>query len=119
MRRIVVKRNAFGYIIIAVLMLLFLGSIFSVRTYGKDKEYFSESSLEAEKEYIQQVKEILSEYGLPHAGITLTKVSEDGINVEYTTKIHTGTKYSEEMTSEIEGVTLKVDRSAVHLVIEN
>lgn len=112
------KRVSLANIFLAVLVVVFICSIFSVNATGKNKTFFSESSKEAEAEYLHEVKAVLAEYYMPNAGVMLTKVSQDGINIEYSLKIHTGAVNSEEMIRELNSLKPDVACATVNLIFE-
>ena len=115
-RRTKMKKEIILYVVVAILAILLIGGLFSVKAEGK-RSYFSEKDIPAEQEYIGRVKEVLSEYHINNASITLNKISEDGTYTEYTVKIHTGINNSEEMIEKLEGLSPEVEGATVDLII--
>lgn len=115
-REIGLKKELIIYVVLAILAIICIGGLFALKAEG-DASYFSESNIEAETEYVENLKEVLSEYHMPNAGITLNRISEDGTFIEYTVMIHTGNKNSEEMIDRLESLSLAVANSSVKLVI--
>lgn len=112
------KRISLSYVILAVAIIIFLFSIFSVKAMGSNKVYFGKDTKAAEEEYVNNIKSVLAEYYMGKSGIMLSKVSEDGINIEYTVQIHTGRDNSQEMIDELKAVKLEVAASTVNLIFK-
>jgi len=103
------------WIVTTVIFIFGIGGLFKLNAEGRN-DYFSEDTGCYESEYISEVKEVLSEYYMSKAGITLTKISQDGTSIEYTVEIHTGRENSKEMMARIRRLSPKTPNSSVRVV---
>lgn len=81
------KRYRF-YLIIAFMLLI---SFFSLKVNGQGKQSITADRMfyeELEKEYTQQLSDVLAQKGYRNAGITMTKVYYEDGRREYTVQIH-------------------------------
>lgn len=107
------KKNIIVYALAAILLATSLFTLFSIKASGSNP-VISKQNIQAEKEYVKALKEVLKENCLPNAGITLTKTS-DGYTTEYTVCIHTGLEESEELLNELNAVDPKIEGSSVYI----
>ncbi|MCQ2520337.1 MAG: hypothetical protein MJ107_07395 [Lachnospiraceae bacterium] len=112
------KRISLSYVFLALAIVIFFFSIFSVKAMGGNKIYFEEDATVAEEEYINNIKSVLADYYMGKSGVMLLKVSEDGVNIEYTVQIHTGSDNSQEMIDELKAVKLEVAASKVKFIFK-
>ena len=111
------SRQTILNILLAFLFVIEIGGLFSIKTEGR-RDYFVDANKELEQEYIKEIKAVLCEYRMGNAGITLTKVSEDGTYTEYTVKIHTGRENPKEMLERIEDLSPKISDCSVSVVFD-
>lgn len=109
------KKELTFWIVAAFIIIVGIGGLFKINAEGKS-DYFSDDAKCYEDEYISEVKEVLSEYYMSKAGITLTKISQDGTSIEYTVEIHTGRENSEEMMARIKKLAPKTPKSTLRVV---
>lgn len=109
-----------GFVVLAALILVIVfGSIYSIKAVARDKTYFSTTTDQAESQYIKEVKEVLTSQQVYKAGVTMTKTTVDGSNVDYKVSIH-ASKYVYDhiddlgqVVKALEDITLEVDNSNV------
>lgn len=97
-------------IFVAVTFIVLVITIFSVKSYGNDQMNL-QSHVAEEKAYRTQLKSVLANYSEANAGITMTKVSLDGIHVEYTVSIHA--KEDEKLQKALKDVELGIENATV------
>lgn len=107
------KKNIIVYALATLLLATSLFTLISVKASGSNP-VISKQNVQAEKEYVKALKEVLKDNSLPNAGITLTKTS-DGYTTEYTVSIHTGEEESEELLNELNAVETKIEGSTVYI----
>ncbi len=107
------KKNIIVYALATLLLVTSLFTLVSVKASGSNP-VISKQNVQAEKEYVKALKEVLKDNSLPNAGITLTKTS-DGYTTEYTVSIHTGEENSEELLNELNAVDSKIEGSTVYI----
>ena len=107
------KKNIIVYALATLLLVTSLFTLVSVKASGSNP-VISKQNVQAEKEYVKALKEVLKSNSLPNAGITLTKTS-DGCTTEYTVNIHTGEENSEELLNELNAVDSKIEGSTVYI----
>ena len=107
------KKNIIVYALATLLLATSLFTLISVKSSGSNPVN-SKQNVQAEKEYVKALKEVLKDNSLPNAGITLTKTS-DGYTTEYTVSIHTGEEESEELLNELNAVETKIEGSTVYI----
>ena len=107
------KKNIIVYALATLLLATSLFTLISVKASGSNP-VISKQNVQAEKEYVKALKEVLKDNSLPNAGITLTKTS-DGYTTEYTVSIHTGEEESEELLNELNEVETKIEGSTVYI----
>lgn len=79
--------TALGAVLIAIIFFCFSRSVYSQGRSGLDVSD-RESMDESEDEYIEQVAELMKEYGCEYSGITMTKVFEADGSRSYQVLIH-------------------------------
>ena len=104
-------------IFLAIIFLIAVGGLFSVKTEGR-RDYFANDNIETEKQYIDNIKDLLEGYGVYDPGITMTKVSEDGTFTEYTVKIHTRKPCTKEMADSLDNVPIGISDCSVEVIFE-
>lgn len=102
-------------IAITVVAIIAIFGFFKIDVEGKNT-YFTENTKNAEKEYIVNVRSVLTDNYLPNAGITLTKTSENGVDMEYTMLVHTGLEDNSKIDKEIDKIVLKVKNSTIKII---
>ncbi len=107
------KKNIIVYALATLLLVTSLFTLVSVKASGSNP-VISKQNVQAEKEYVKALKEVLKSNSLPNAGITLTKTS-DGYTTEYTVSIHTGEENSEELLNELNAIDSKIEGSTVYI----
>ena len=107
------KKNIIVYALATLLLVTSLFTLVSVKASGSNP-VISKQNVQAEKEYVKALKEVLKANSLPNAGITLTKTS-DGYTTEYTVSIHTGEENSEELLNELNAVDSEIGGSTVYI----
>ena len=107
------KKNIIVYALATLLLATSLFTLISVKASGSNP-VISKQNVQAEKEYVKALKEVLKDNSLPNEGITLTKTS-DGYTTEYTVSIHTGEEESEELLNELNAVETKIEGSTVYI----
>ena len=107
------KKNIIVYVFATILLATSLFTLVSVKASGSNP-VISKQNVEAEKEYMKALKDVLNESDLKNAGITLTKTS-DGYTTEYTVNIHTGEGKSEELLNKLNTVDPKIEGSTVYI----
>ena len=84
-------RKNIGFIIISLLLMMIILTCFSMNVYSQSMENKIMADKEQtdllEKEYLKEMKHILSNYGCENAGVTMTKVYGEDIN-SYEVAIH-------------------------------
>lgn len=81
------KERSVVLIIAGILLGILILCFFSVNA-SAGEHGFSQKTDSAETEFRASVKEVLGEYGVGSAGITMSKVSYDGVNITYKVQIH-------------------------------
>lgn len=109
------KKMRLVYIIITIISIIAIGGLFKLDTEGKSR-YFSEDTKAAEQEYVAGLRAVLSSHYLPNAGITLTKRSDNGTEIEYTVIIHTGLKDNGDLNKDVEDISIDVDNSTINII---
>lgn len=106
-------------VLLALIIFIIFGSLYSIKAFSKEKAYFSTATDEAESLYVTELKEVLKENEIYRAGITMTKKTLDGLEIDYEVSIHTSDYIYDhisdwdKLTNELNKVTLKVDNSKV------
>lgn len=73
--------------IITVLAIIFVSFAFHIKAVAKEN-YFAGVDNNTEISYRTSVKDVLKAAGIKNSGITMTKQSNDGINIVYSVNIH-------------------------------
>ena len=84
-------RKNIGFILITLLLMMIILTCFSMNVYSQSMENKIMADKEQtdllEKEYLKEMKHILSNYGCENAGVTMTKVYGEDVN-SYEVAIH-------------------------------
>lgn len=110
------KKQIAVYIISILILTISVGGLFSLKTKGS-QDFFDDYDRNIDKQYISEIKDVLSEYYMGNSGITLTKTSEDGTFTEYTVEIHTGRKNSEEMVERLRALKPAGEHCSARVII--
>ena len=103
----------------ALVLIIILGSIFSIKAIARDKSYFSTATDAAESDYLAQIKEVLTCNEVYKAGVTMTKTTLDGVNIDYEVSIHTSEYIYDHISDwdglfkELDELVLEVDNACV------
>lgn len=103
----------------ALVLIIILGSIFSIKAIARDKSYFSTATDAAESDYLAQIKEVLTCNEVYKAGVTMTKTTLDGVNIDYEVSIHTSEYIYDHISDwdglfkELNELVLEVDNACV------
>lgn len=85
------ERNFYFLIILAFALVVLIVWAFSAKSFAKsDNLYVSRD--DAEHEYMESLKDVLARNAYENAGITMTKITEDAVNYEYSVLIHISNK---------------------------
>lgn len=77
------KRLIKGFVI-SLLLVVSLGSVCKINaTAGSNARSFSKETDTAETDFKSEVKNVLASLGAKNAGVTMTKICEDGMTFEY------------------------------------
>lgn len=116
--RINIKKENVVYGVFSIALLLLFFMIFSIKSEGSEKQFFSDDTKKAETEYVSELRSVLCDMHFNNAGVTLTKISEDGLNVQYTASIHLSRAIDEdELLKALYSVDIDVENSEVKIII--
>jgi len=112
------KERSIVIILAGVLLGILILCFFSVNA-SAGEPCFSKKTDAAESEFKTSVKDVLGEYGIRTAGVTMTKVSYDGVNITYKVQIHISSYKSfsetekDKLLKDLQGLNIEVDNSEV------
>lgn len=100
-------------VLLGLMLILFWGTKASAGETG-----FSRRTDAAESAYRMEVKDVLGDYGMRNAGVTMTKTTYDGVNINYSVMIHISSyninkSEKEKLVSELNALTIDVDNAGV------
>lgn len=114
------RRSNTGFIILVTLILFIIfGSFYSIKAISKEKSYFSTLTDEAESKYLKEVKEVLNCHEVYKAGVTMTKTTLDGKEIDYSVLIHASEYIYDHVSDwdglmeDLDGLKLEVDKASV------
>lgn len=100
-------------ILLGVMLILFWGTKASA-----DEPGFSARTDAAESSYRMEVKDVLGDYGMRNAGVTMTKTTYDGVNINYSVMIHISSYNinkceKERLISDLNSLEISVENAGV------
>ena len=81
------ERNLLGIVVftLGILCLSFL--LLHIKVSARES-VFNKRTNSAEVEFRSEIKQVLKDCGIKNAGVTMTKITEDGVNIDYNISIN-------------------------------
>jgi len=112
------EKNILGIILLTIVLIIAFGSVSHIKAVAKES-YFSNATDAAETQFRTEIKDVLKTYGAKNAGITMTKISEDGYSLEYRVVIslpdyiNLENGKEESIMADLNGIVLDVSEASV------
>ena len=83
----ITERNLLGIVVftLGILCLSFL--LLNIKVSARES-VFNKRTNSAEVEFRSEIKQVLKDCGIKNAGVTMTKITEDGVNIDYNISIN-------------------------------
>ncbi len=83
----ITERNLLGIVVLALGILCITFLLLHIKVSARES-VFNKRSNTAEIEFRNEIKQVLKDYGIKNAGVTMTKITEDGVSIDYNISIN-------------------------------
>ncbi len=83
----ITERNLIGIVVLTLGILCFTFFLLHIKVSARES-VFNKRTNTAEIEFRNEIKRVLKENGIKNAGISMTKITEDGVNIDYNISIN-------------------------------
>ncbi len=83
----ITERNLLGIVVLALGILCITFLMLHIKVSARES-VFSKRTNPAEIEYRNEIRQVLKEHGIKNAGVTMTKITEDGVSIDYNISIN-------------------------------
>jgi hypothetical protein len=113
----ITERNLLGIAVLALGILCITFLMLHIKVSARES-VFNKRSNTAEIEFRNEIKQVLKDYGIKNAGVTMTKITEDGVSIDYNISINLPsykkltTEEQQKLEENLSGIEFKEGKSS-------